>query len=362
MMAGIFSGTNLYLLQTYFKQDDPIGAMVIGIGIGIVVLGVLIVNLVRHGLGAGSSTSPRRFNGFTLHRIASVYGLDKDQAKLLEFVFRNDAVADPERVMKNPAVLDRHFKRAYRVIEKGPGTDEAIQQQMLRLFSLRNAIEAAPADSGPSSTRQLPENTSAIINTGTASYPVRVISSKGDSITVEAPGTAGDTEPPLPRGSPVSITFFTKSAKGFSFDTYVLGTNNTTRGTGLQLAHSEKPKTLSQRGYRRKKISAGCEFYFVKAGGVKEGRGNVDTRRFTGTVVDISSGGCSIKTISPVQAGSRLKIDVECSLSPMITVQGQVLRTNRSGAAGTILHIKFFEVPRRAFNTINALVFEYNEE
>jgi hypothetical protein len=46
----------------------------------------------------------------------------------------------------------------------------------------------------------------------------------------------------------------------------------------------------------------------------------------------------------------------------MINVLGQALRINRSGAAGTIVHIKFLKIPRRAFNAINAVVFGYHED
>ena len=66
-----------------------------------------------------------------------------------------------------------------------------------------------------------------------------------------------------------------------------------------------------------------------------------------------------MKSAAPIQAGSRLKIDIQSEDAP-ISVLGQVLRSNRS-AAGTIIHIKFLKVPRRAFNAISALVFGYGE-
>jgi hypothetical protein len=87
----------------------------------------------------------------------------------------------------------------------------------------------------------------------------------------------------------------------------------------------------------------------------------VDKRRCVGSVLDISAGGCSLKTTAAVQVGSRIKINIDYDDNFIISVLGQVLRSNRSGAAGTILHIKFLKVPRRAFNSISALVFGYDE-
>jgi hypothetical protein len=68
-----------------------------------------------------------------------------------------------------------------------------------------------------------------------------------------------------------------------------------------------------------------------------------------------------MKTISSIQVGSRLKIDIDYSNELLISCLGQVLRTNRKGLAGTILHIKFLKVPRKALNAINALVFGYTD-
>ena len=87
----------------------------------------------------------------------------------------------------------------------------------------------------------------------------------------------------------------------------------------------------------------------------------VDKRRLTGNIIDISIGGCSIKTSVNVPSGQRLKIEFNHEGNVTVAVLGQVLRTNRSGIS-TIMHIKFLKVPRRSLNAINALVFEYADE
>jgi hypothetical protein len=368
---------SFFLLQNvqYFKEDDPVQAMILVIIVGAAIVISLVAGFIRNGVrtgggGAGrgrTAVTPRKFNAFTLHRIANSYGLDKDQSKLLEFVFRNDAVSDPERVMRNTTVLDKHFKRAYRAIEQNAETEDEAQDRLVRLFSLRNTIESAGGSGGDAPTNQIAENTAAVLSTGKESYSVRVVSAKGTFVVVESPRNALGTPVRIPKGSKATLSFFTKSNKGFAFDSRVLDTTDTPHGPGLQLSHSGKAKPLAQRRYRRKQVTAGCVFYFVFVETVKEGRKKVpklmvDKRRFVGTILDISIGGCSIKTSAPVQVGSRLKIDMDYSDDSTLTVLGQVLRTNRTGAIGTIIHIKFIKVPRRAFNNINALVFGYDEE
>ena len=371
-MFGILPGITLYLLQTkYFKDDDPIAGTVLLIVVGAVIVISLLINFIRHGVSpsiAGKGTTrvtPRKFNAFTLHRIAAAYGLDRDQTRLLEYVFRNDAVNDPERVMKNPALLDRHFKRAYRTIEKNSETDEDAQQRLVKLFSLRNVIEAG-AGSGGETTTRLAENTPAVIAIGQDNYPVKVISSKSQVVVTEIPRNSLGTPVRIVKGTRITLSFFTKSSKGFSFDGHVVGTLDTDHGPGLQISHTGKIKPLVKRMYRRKQAAVKCEFFLVyldESGGKKKApKLIVDNKKFTGTVLDISIGGCSLKTSAPVQVGSRIKITIDYDDNYLINVLGQVLRTNRSGAVGNIVHVKFLKVPRRAFNSISALVFGYDDE
>jgi hypothetical protein len=372
-MTGAFSGLPLYLLQTYFKEDDPLGALILVIGIGVTIVIVTIMNIFRNRVGKGVGTgkaggvTPRKFNGFTLRRIANSYGLDRDQKKLLEYIFRLDAVSDPERVMNNAGLLDKHFKRAYRVIERNAETEEDAQIRISRLFSLRNTIEASQgSDNTISSTKKIADSTAAVLSTGKDSFPVKVISSKSDSIMVEHPRTALGTPIHLSKGTKVSLAFFTRSSKGFSFDSRVLGTSDTSRGLALQLAHSNRIKSLVPRRFRRKQMLLACVFFLVFADETRAGRKRVtkltvDRRRYTGTILDISVGGCSMKTAATVPVGSRLKITID-SGDATINVLGQVLRTNRSGTGGMVMHIKFIKIPRTAMNIINTMVFGFAED
>jgi hypothetical protein len=86
----------------------------------------------------------------------------------------------------------------------------------------------------------------------------------------------------------------------------------------------------------------------------------VSPKKFNGIIRNISAGGCSIRTPAPVQAGSRLKINCNVGNNEQVSVLGQVIRSNRS-SAGTVINVKFLKVPMRAFNSINTLVFGFNE-
>lgn len=371
----IFSGgVYLYPLQlpAFYKQTNSRDVFVFVIGLGVFILLLLVINAIKKrynpsvmGGGIASSASARHFSGFTLHRVANSIGLDRDQTKMLEYVLKNDGVVDVERSINSSTLLDRHFKRAYHVIERTANTEEEAQERFSLLFSTRNILESTGGSGGSvSSTHQIPEKSAAVLSIGQDSYPVKVISAKGDNLVVENPQNALGTPVRLPRGGKVILSFFTKSSKGFSFETRVLGSADSADGPILQLVHSNQIKRLSQRRFRRKQAVISAYFFFVRVeetGHRREKKMVVDKRRMTGNIMDISIGGCSIKTNVSVPLGTRLKIEFAPSGEANAAVLGQVLRNNRTGIS-TIMHIKFLKVPRRSMNMINALVFEYIDE
>ncbi|MDR1948009.1 MAG: flagellar brake protein [Spirochaetaceae bacterium] len=374
----------LYLLQytgvQWIKEDNPITGIIFLVGIGVVVVFFVVLNIIKNGVGAtgikrtaGSAAGtaappPRRFSGMALHKTASTYGLDRDQTKMLEQIFRTEGVAEPERVISNPPVLDKHFKRAYKRIERISDTDEDAQRQLATLFSLRNSLESGPGGgAGAASAPQIAANMAAVLSTGDNSYPIKVVSVKGSQIFVEYPKNALGNTVQMPRGTKVTLSFFTKSSKGFAYESQVLGDADSVRGKALQLVHTGRPKSLVQRRFRRRHMDLNCAFRPVKleeagSGRKKTVRMIADPRGYNGTILDISLGGCAIRTNAGINAGTRLKIEFRYAASPLVAVLGQVLRLNRSSSMNTIMHIKFIKVPGRAMNVINAIVFEYLED
>jgi c-di-GMP-binding flagellar brake protein YcgR len=356
-----------YLLQdvTYFKEDDPVAAIVLAIAGGILVLFIIILNIVkyvRHG------SAPRRFSGFAMRKIAKNYGLNKIQTKTLENIFRSDAVSDPQAVMESPSLLDKHFMRAYNRIKNTVESDAIAQQRLSMLFSVRNTIDISQNTTATvMSTRQIPENAAAVLTVNKETYSIHVLNSKGDGVMVENPRNALGTPIKIPKGSRVNLSFFTRNGKGFAFESRIIGTADTPRGSALQLAHAPRVKPLIQRRFRRRQAEVPCQFALVKVEEVKVGRKKekkmvVDSRRFRGTIKDISIGGCSIRSGTNVVPGARLKLEFDLDEVTTMAALGQIIRTNRGGGTNTILHMKFIKVPRRVQNSINALVFEYNED
>jgi hypothetical protein len=371
MVSGFFN-LPLYLLQDdmrYFKEDDPLGAAILLGGLIIVVVTALTVNLIRHGIGAtrispgSGARKNRRPSGLAMHRIANTYGFDREQTRFLDTVFRNEDVVDPERVMQNIPTLDRHFKRAYRRIENGAEPDNEVQEQLFILFSVRNTVESSQFSSA--APPRVAANMAAVLTLDKDTYPVRVASVQGSQIQVDCPRSALGTPIRPLKGTRGVLSFFIKSSRGFAYDVQVIGIIDGPQGPLVQLIHAGQAKNLVQRRFKRREVGLPCVFHLVfveetGSGRKKTQKMTVDPRRFTGTITDISIGGCAIRTGSTIAAGARLKIEINYGNGIVFAVLGQALRLNRSGI-NTVMHTKFIKIPRRAMNAINATVFEYNQ-
>jgi hypothetical protein len=370
---GVFS---MYLLQVdfhdfQFKQNATAqkeSLIFLGVIAAVIVLIVLLNGMKKKSPGSATGSGFSRggggvsalFSGISMHRIARDIGLDREQIKMLDFVFKTDDVLDPEKSITTPVLLDRHFRRAYRVIQQSSDSEEEIQSRLSLLFSTRNILENTTFG-GLTSTHQLKDDMTISINNGKEKLNLGVVSAGSEHIAVECPRTAIGTLIKFPRGTKLTPMLFTKSNKGFSFETRVIGYAPTYGQNTLLLAHSNQLKFLSQRRFRRRQMVIACKIFFVYVeGSGKKQRLIVDKRGLTGNIADISVGGCSIKTKSSIQVGTKLKIEFTQGDSNVAAL-GQVLRTNRTGMV-TVLHIKFLRVSRKSMNTINAFVYEYAHE
>jgi hypothetical protein len=363
---------SFYLLQLpqFYKETGTKDVVIFAIGLGAVILTFTIVNLIKAKsrspvFTSGKIAAPkphRKYSRSSLRQVARDIGLDKAQKKILDFVMRNDNASDPEYSLRTPELLDRHFRRAYRAIQRSAKPDDDIQEKLSVLYSTRNILETITEGNNITSTRQIADNTDAILAVNGKEYPVKVISGRGNTLLVEHPANTLGSLVPLAQDSKVTLSFFSKSSKGFSVESRVAGLINKPEGSKIQLFHSTLISGSAKRRFRRRHTSIPSAFYFVhleKTGSRGGTKMTVDNRKLSGNIMDISIGGCSILTKVSIPSGTRLKIEFYQGKT-QIAMLGQVLRTNRSGLS-TVMHIKFLKISRKSLNAINTLVFDYAE-
>ncbi|GHU56696.1 hypothetical protein FACS189442_5430 [Spirochaetia bacterium] len=361
----------LYLLELpqFWPDENPAKKYIFVFGVILIVAGFIYVNKLKNkgkfdsaafgGIEFGANAGAGKSIGSVLRRLARSAGLNRDQTRMLEFVFKNDEVTDPAESLRTPELLDRHFKKAYQTITEGAAKPADAQERLALLFSTRNILD----NSAITSTRQLAEDTDAVIKAGNESYPSKVLSAKEKNLVVENPLNAGGESVKLPRNSRVTLSFLAQSDKGFSVETQVVGIEESGDGSKLYLAHSTRIQYQSNRKFRRKQTALPADLHLVRledTGNKNEKKMVVDKEKLNGKITNISIGGCAIQTSSSIAPGVRLKIEFSPNSTLKAAVLGQELRTNQNGSS-TVMHIKFLKVPRRSMNAINALVFEYSD-
>ncbi|MDR2964845.1 MAG: PilZ domain-containing protein [Treponema sp.] len=320
----------------------------------IIVIAVVIISNLRKGAAGGG----KAMSAFALHRLTKNIGLNHDQAKMLGFVFKTDEVLDPYKSLITPELLDRHFRRAYRVIEQGSANEQEKQRKLAILFSTRNILENSSIGK-ISSTKQLKEDTILTLSTGREKLDVTIVYNKGEHIVIETPKNVLGTQIKIAKGTRLNIMFFTKSNKGFSFESRVSGYSTMHGHPVMLLAHSDNLRFLSQRRFRRRHAGIACFMFLVYVeGSGKKQRLVVNKRRMAGTIVDISVGGCSVKTTVPVQVGAKFKFEFTHEDENTVAALGQVLRSNKTGLS-TIIHVKFLRVTQKSMNIINSFVYDF---
>lgn len=363
------------LQVSYFKESDPQTAIILFGVLGVLVAILVVLNISKNGIGStgfksgGGGKTRAHFSRWALKKTASAYGLDAPQTTFLEHVFRKAQVTDPESTLMNPEVLDRHFKKAFREIESTAETEAAAEEEKSVLFSIRTTVEAAYGSGARViSTRKLPDGMAAVL-TGTKgeTYPTRVLSAKGEKLLIEAPKNNVGTVIKFSRGAKLSLSFYTKSSQGYRFDTKAQGTQMTPKGPALELTHSDKVAPLPNRRHRRKETRISCYFSAVQVIQRTQGRKIVketivDERRSMGTIVDISAGGCALKSAGAIRTGEYVKVEFDDAQGRPMAAFGRIVRTNKTGSVGGVMHIQFLKTTRKTINAINATVYGYEQE
>ena len=365
----------MFLLQvTYLKESDPTAAIVAFIVLALLVTYLVVSNIAKHGIGgtgfsSGSKTPRAHFSKGVLRKAAATYGLDQAQTHLLEHIFKKAQVTNPELALANAEVLDRHFKRGIRDIESTSDTEAEADENKALLFSIRATVDSV-LGSGTKmvSTRKLPDGQAAVL-TGPKgeTYPIRIMSAKGDRLLADAPRSSIGAPLRFPRGTRLGVSFYSKTSQGYRFDTKVQGMTESPRGLILELSHSDRVAPLPNRGHRRREVSIACYFALVqilqRAQGKKTVRETiVDDRKSMGTIVDISAGGCAIKSSAAVRTGEYLKIEFDDDRGKTLAAFGRIVRTNKTGGIGGIMHIQFLKTTRKTLNNIYAVVYGYEQD
>ena len=367
--------SNSVLLQTTIIQTADETTMYITGGIVAVFVIFLIIganvnkNRSTAGTGGGSSkpVSPRAGRKkFRKH--SKKLGLTQLQVRLLEDIAKRYKVPSPINFFTNPKIFNTTMKKAIVDYENGSYAPQVRESYKMALFNVKQKLDRySGIKKSFNTTRQLKNGLNiTLVSDSKIRYQSHIVANLKDSVCVSLPQQPDGNFIRWKKWQPLEVSFWEKGDKGFAFKTKVMGYSNVKNETCIMLQHSNSLSQSQQRRYPRKALGKHC--YFFKINIMTIGRGKTkqkkavlaDAKGRLGNILEISAGGCSIKSANSLQKGELIKINLDMNQKKM-GILGKIVNTRREGLGTTIMHIQFTTISRTNMNSIHTFVYGIEE-
>ena len=346
----------------------------------VVILGVIVLAVVasrfsgggrnrsRSGGGTGlGGSKPKKFNRRSFVRKASTYGLTKVQCNTLANLVTKYKMKNPYLVFTHSNHLDALLRKSITEIESQVSSDQVKEAQKITIFRIKQTIERNSNRSKSfSSTSSIPSGQMiAISPEGGGRFQTKINTNLRNYISAVIPVNQSGSQVRWKKWTPVKVFFWKRNGQGFTFDSKVTGYSVIKGVPSVLLQHSGKVRQAQQRKFRRREISRPAYFFPVKiipvgVGKKAKKRAIVETDRGAlGTLIDISAGGCAIKSTKPVPKSGLIKLQFETGEGHSIWCFGKVINIRKSPPMGGVMHIVFTKVTHKNLNSINSFVYDY---
>ncbi len=354
----------MILLQTapftFFTAPDPTTNR-----IAIAVFAAIVVAIVIASVLSGRrSSGHKQVHG--LRRTARRMGLERTHVQVLYQMIRTLRLQNPMRLLSDPEFLTAAVRRMVRRIEGSSISDAEKEARKALVFQVKQRVSLAQANrSSISSTRQLHVGREIRLSTDGQTWLDSTIKSNTKStFAIQVPYDNRGRDVLLDRGTSVLVTFtLDEDGKLFRVKTKVAGITRSRSGSSLLLAHSDKVDQTQKRRFPRREFDRPAMFWPIDVVTVGTGRKAKKQavvnkyRRSVGQVEEISAGGCSIRSASPLAGGTLLKIEFETEDRDRLAVFGKVRSIDRVPGRFGIMHVMFTRVSRANLNRIQSYVY-----
>ncbi|WP_211227921.1 flagellar brake protein [Spirochaeta cellobiosiphila] len=341
----------------------------------LVFLGLLAAFILLLVIGGKNSTSSRRksssggrkYNKGNFRKVAQSMGLSKNQVNILENIIKKLSVSNPFRLLESSSYFDTVLKKAINAIDDSSLSSNDKETQKNTIYGIRQIIEAHTMN------RQKSVKNSYILRFGMNltlsdrpgySLDSHVTGNVDRYFTAEAPINHKGQRVKWHKGTKVKVSFWLNETNGYHFFTRVMGYKNSGGVNSVQLEHSKKILPTQQRRFRRKELSKPAYLYPISI--LTSGKGKRQTKKaivhenqaFMGTMLDISAGGCSVRTTTPKNEGTLIRVNFETERGNPLVIYGKVVRTRSDTYRGAVMHIKMTTISQKNLNKIRAFVYE----
>jgi len=357
--------TSRYAGQLFQKSSDPVTSLIF---IGVILL-LFVLLIVGNSITMSHSKNGnnRKYNRRGFRKAALGLGLTKKQTLLLEDFIKTYHVTKPFALLGNTAILNNTLGKAVRDAEHLQGSNLQKETRKLEIYRIKQRIERVAGKFGRiTSTKdfRLNDKITFELESGLR-YNSVVTANLKEFFCGQVPVDKHGDEVRWKKGNRIKVYLWGTGGAEFSFVSKTLGYNSIKGFSSILLSHSQKITHSHQRKFRRKSLNRPCYFFPIKI--IESGYGKKMTKEAVvmknqghlGTIIDVSAGGCSINSNSPLRRGELLKIEFETTKGNSVMAFGKVINMRLIGRRRGIMHIMFTRASGKNLNKINAYVYDF---
>lgn len=366
-----------YLLLTTIPTLKKSNTTSIYVGIGLFVAFIVFIIIS----GRSTSASPTRrtsssrsssgrggkYNKRAFRRRAASMGFTKPEIRTLEYLIKLYKVKYPYNLLRNTDTLNSTLRKAIARVEEDIASPNVKEGQKLILYRIKQKVELnSEKKEIMTGTKQLKPGQKLHISTpGGVRYPSMVTSNLNNYLGAKIPTDEHGNQIRWRKGTKVLVFFWKSNGQGYSFDSKVSGYNNIRGVPSLFLQHSKSIHQAQQRRFRRKQLDKPAYMYAIRIvttgfGKNQQRKAVVDSKSGAlATILDLSAGGCSLRSTYPLGPGELMKLEFETFHGQKVYAFGKVKSIAKLKPVGAIMHVQFTKVTRENINKINAFIYDF---
>jgi c-di-GMP-binding flagellar brake protein YcgR len=347
-----------------FQLSTPTGTQFIILVIVVVVVGLVLFLAARRTGGSGKrrGRSSIGVGWHNFNQLAKLRGLGKDETAMLRQLVISYKLTKPSLIFTSVNILDSCIQRQIRKLSLQEIRGESKQDLINRYYRLRNKVVRNREVRGITSTRAIPIGARMRVEVQNyGQYSVMVNRNEEELLGISIPMLPPGKFVPWNKKK-VKCFYWKEDDASYLFETKVLDVIVTDEVQSICLKHVDSVKRSQKRLYPRKGVR--LPVYFSRVRVVEEGgkKKAVVDRKDThwGTIVDISVGGLSIETTSPVNRNNYVRVEFELREDYKMSAFGKVKRIEKYTARNTwLMHIQFTKIEKRDRNEIFSVLYNY---
>ncbi len=304
-----------------------------------------------------------------LRRVSEEFAFTPAQSEYFAELCTENNISSPLHLVRNSRQLDELFRRTFHQLETPGHSSREAENSKTLLFTIREAIENKKRNSKlVTSTRSINDGIEmTIITKSNEHYSAILHENNQAGLVFPVPRDVFGNELRMPLLSKLTVLFYQGTGQSYSFVTRVSRYISAHTATLMMLRHTEKVRALPNRRHDRKQMRTPANFSRVTVANIVNGKHTEHRfypsgKSFMATMLDISAGGCSLITATPVPEGEYIEISCIIAGNSEDTMIGKIVKLNPGEAKNTvIMHVRFAKMPRITLNRIFTYIYNYGE-